>query len=302
MLQEADPELRGHGRRKKSRSWSRRSRGSRTNLKSCCCRKTPTTRKTSCWKFARAPGGDEATLFAAEIFRMYTRFAETRRWSVEVTSASESAVGGLKEVIALISGDKVYQPAEVRKRRASRAARSGNRTAGPRTHLGRHRRGAPRSGRSRNQHRSEGHPHRYVLLFRPRRPVREHDVFGRAHHAPADGPGGLLPGRKIADQEPREGRCACCARGSTKWSWRSSRQRSARSGAAWWARGDRSEKIRTYNFPQNRVTDHRIGLTLHQLDQVMEGKLDPHRRCADHVLPDREAQRADRPQPTGAAA
>ncbi len=56
---------------------------------------------------------------------------------------------------------------------------------------------------------------------------------------------------------------------------KSSASRSARSGAAWWARGDRSEKIRTYNFPQNRVTDHRIGLTLHQLDLIMEGRLDP---------------------------
>src|ERR1700683_4819566 len=53
-------------------------------------------------------GGDEATLFADEVFRMYSRFAETRRWKVEVTSASDSAVGGVKEVIALISGEKVY--------------------------------------------------------------------------------------------------------------------------------------------------------------------------------------------------
>src|SRR5579884_4504497 len=53
-------------------------------------------------------GGDEATLFAAEVFRMYMRFAESRGWKVEVTSASESAVGGLKEVTALVSGDKVY--------------------------------------------------------------------------------------------------------------------------------------------------------------------------------------------------
>ena len=60
-----------------------------------------------------------------------------------------------------------------------------------------------------------------------------------------------------------------------RWSSKSSRKRSARSGAPWSGTGDRSEKIRTYNFPQNRVTDHRIGLTLHQLDQVMEGKLDP---------------------------
>ena len=59
--------------------------------------------------------------------------------------------------------------------------------------------------------------------------------------------------------------------------------------------GDRSEKIRTYNFPQNRVTDHRIGLTLHQLDLVMEGRIDADHRRADHLLSDREAEVAKRP-------
>ena len=58
--------------------------------------------------------------------------------------------------------------------------------------------------------------------------------------------------------------------------------------------GDRSEKIRTYNFPQNRVTDHRIGLTLHQLDQVMEGKLDPIVDALTTHYPDRKTQRAGR--------
>ena len=67
---------------------------------------------------------------------------------------------------------------------------------------------------------------------------------------------------------------ACCARGSTKWSWRSSRPRSGAERRSMVGTGDRSEKIRTYNFPQNRVTDHRIGLTLHQLDMVMDGRLD----------------------------
>ena len=64
-------------------------------------------------------------------------------------------------------------------------------------------------------------------------------------------------------------------RACTSWSFRSSRKKSARSARTMVGSGDRSEKIRTYNFPQNRVTDHRIGLTLHQLDLVMEGKLDP---------------------------
>ena len=70
--------------------------------------KDPNDEKNVILEIRAGTGGDEATLFAAEIFRMYTRFAESRRWNVEVTSMSESAVGGLKEVIALVSGSKVY--------------------------------------------------------------------------------------------------------------------------------------------------------------------------------------------------
>ena len=70
--------------------------------------KDPHDEKDVVLEIRAGTGGDEATLFADEIFRMYSRFAETRGWKVEVTSTSESAVGGLKEVIALISGNKVY--------------------------------------------------------------------------------------------------------------------------------------------------------------------------------------------------
>ena len=97
------------------------------------------------------------------------------------------------------------QQAEVRKRRASRAAGSGHRAAGPRAHLGHHGGGAAGSRRGGGQARPQGYPHRHVLLLRPGRPVGEHHLLRRAHHAPAHRPGGFLPGRKIADQEPRQG-------------------------------------------------------------------------------------------------
>src|SRR5262249_27042332 len=70
--------------------------------------KDPNDEKNVVLEIRAGTGGDEATLFAAEIFRMYSRFAETQRWKMEITSSSESSVGGLKEVIALVSGDKVY--------------------------------------------------------------------------------------------------------------------------------------------------------------------------------------------------
>ena len=79
-----------------------------SELKVLLLPKDPNDEKNVVLEIRAGTGGDEATLFAAEVFRMYTRFAETRRWKVEVTSASESAAGGLKEVTAIVSGNKVY--------------------------------------------------------------------------------------------------------------------------------------------------------------------------------------------------
>ena len=92
----------------KSRGWSRSWRSIEEELKFLLLPKDPNDEKNVVLEIRAGTGGDEATLFAAEIFRMYSRYAETQRWRVEVTSTSESAVGGLKEVIALVSGDKVY--------------------------------------------------------------------------------------------------------------------------------------------------------------------------------------------------
>ena len=274
MLTESDPELRGMAEEEVARLEPEIAR-IEDDLKVLLLPKDPLDEKDVVLEIRAGTGGDEATLFADEIFRMYSRFAETRGWKVEVTSTSESAVGGLKEVTALISGDQGLQPAQVRSRRASRAARAGDRNAGARAYFGGDGGGAARGRRSGNQRGGEGHSHRHVLLLGAGRAEREHYQVRGAAHALADRHHRFLPGRKIANQESRasDARAALAAR--TRWNWKSSTKRSARSGAAWWASGDRSEKIRTYNFPQNRVTDHRIGFTLHQLDQVMEGKLEP---------------------------
>ena len=108
MLSETDPELQADGRRTKSRGWSPWSEQIEEELKILLLPKDPNDEKNVVLEIRAGTGGDEATLFAAEIFRMYNRYAETQRWRVEVTSSSESAVGGLKEVIALVNGHKVY--------------------------------------------------------------------------------------------------------------------------------------------------------------------------------------------------
>ncbi len=245
------------------------------DLKVLLLPKDPNDEKNVILEIRAGTGGDEATLFAAEIFRMYTRYAESQRWKVEVLSTSESGVGGLKEVIAIIEGQRVYSRLKYESgvHRVQRVP--ADRNAGPRAHLGRNGRGAARSRRRGHQDRGQGHSHRHLLLVGPGRPVGEHDVLGGAHHAPADQHRGQLPGREVADQEPRERACACCAPASTRWSSRSRPTRWPKSARPWSGAGDRSEKIRTYNFPQNRVTDHRIGFTAHQLPEFMDGRIQP---------------------------
>ncbi len=190
--------------RSKSNVWSPTITQMEEDLKILLLPKDPLDDKDVVLEIRAGTGGDEASLFAAEVFRMYTRYAETQRWKVEVTS--EQRIGGRRPEGSSRARQRQQglQQAEVRKRRAPRAARPGDRAAGPRPHFRHHRRRAARSRRSRSQGRRERHPHRYVLLVRPRRPVGQYHLLGRAHHAPAHRPDRLLPGRKIADQESRQ--------------------------------------------------------------------------------------------------
>ncbi len=96
----------------------------------------------------------------------------------------------------------------------------------------------------------------------------------RITHLPTN-TGGLLPGREVADQESRQGHAGAALAALRDGTGEAAASPGARSGGSMVGTGDRSEKIRTYNFPQNRMTDHRIGLTLHQLGDIMDGKIQP---------------------------
>ncbi len=218
-------------------------------------------------------GGDEASLFASEVFRMYTRYAEGQNWRVEITSTSESAAGGLKEVIALISGNKVYSRMKYE------------------------------SGVHRVQRvpvtEAQGRVHTSTITVAVLPEADEVEVKIDPKDLRIDtfcssGPGGQsvnttysavrmthLPTGLVVSCQDEKSQIKNRAKAervlrSRLYEMELEKQRSeiGAERRSMVGTGDRSEKIRTYNFPQNRVTDHRIGLTLHQLDMIMDGRLD----------------------------
>jgi peptide chain release factor 1 len=218
-------------------------------------------------------GGDEASLFAQDIFRMYTRYGEAQGWRVEVLSSSLSGIGGLKEVIALVDGQKVYSKLKYES--------------------GVHR--VQRVPSTEQQGRI--HTSAVTVAVLPEADEVEIEIDPKEIRVDtfcSSGPGGqsvnttysavrithLPTGMIVSCQDEKSQiknrakalrvlRSRLYERKLQEQQKQITEERRAMVGS-----GDRSEKIRTYNYPQNRVTDHRIGLTLHQLDRVMDGRLD----------------------------
>jgi peptide chain release factor 1 len=218
-------------------------------------------------------GGEEAALFAADLFRMYSRHAERVGWRVEVLSQSEAAAGGLKEIVALVSGERVYSQL--------------------RFEAGVHR--VQRVPATEAQGRI--HTSTATVAVLPEADdvdveIREEDLEIQSTHS--GGPGGqhvnttnsavqvfhkpsgiMIKCQEERSQHKNKARALKILRSRLLSAAQEAHDRAIadeRRGMV--GSGERSEKIRTYNYPQNRVTDHRIGLTLHKLDSVVQGDIE----------------------------
>jgi peptide chain release factor 1 len=235
--------------------------------------KDPNDEKNILLEIRAGTGGDEAALFAADLFRMYTKYAEKKRWKVETISMSDTGSGGLKEVIALISGKAVYSKLKYESgvHRVQRV---------PATEA---------SGRI--------HTSAATVAILPEAEEAEVNIEQKDLRVDlfcASGPGGQcvnttysavrlthIPSGLVVSCQDERSQIKNKAKAMKVLQARllekiqadqdaeRSEDRKSQVGT-----GDRSERIRTYNFPQNRLTDHRIGLTLYRLEYVMEGDLD----------------------------
>nr|WP_205835680.1 peptide chain release factor 1 [Niallia circulans] len=235
--------------------------------------KDPNDDKNVIMEIRGAAGGDEAALFAGDLFRMYSRFAEAQGWKMEVIDASSTGVGGYKEIIFMINGKGAYSKLKF-ENGAHRVQRVPETESGGRIHTS-----------------------TATVACLPEAEEVEieiHEKDIRVDTFASSGPGGqsvnttmsavrlthIPTGTVVSCQDEKsqiknkeKAMKVLRARVYDKFQQEAQaeydQQRKSAVGT-----GDRSERIRTYNFPQNRVTDHRIGLTIQKLDQILQGKMD----------------------------
>jgi len=286
ILESEDAEMR-HLAQEEEKQLTERKTAVEHELKLLLLPKDPNDEKNIILEIRAGTGGDEAAIFAGDLFRMYSRYAESQGWKVEVMESSPSSMGGVKEIVAAIQGHKVYSKLKYESgvHRVQRV---------PATE-------------------TQGRIHTSAATVAVLPEADEIDIKIEPKDLRIDtfcssAPGGQsvnttysavrithLPTGLVVSQQDEKSQIKNRAKAmrvlrSRLYEMELDKQQAAitaeRRGQI--KTGDRSEKIRTYNYPQNRVTDHRIGLTIHQLTEAMDGKLAP---LVDGLVTHYEAER-----------
>lgn len=251
--------------------------------------KDPNDSKNVIMEIRGAAGGDEAALFANSLFRMYSKYAETQGWKIEVMNANPTELGGYKEIVFMINGQGAYSKFKYES--------------------GAHR--VQRVPETESQGRVHTSTSTVVVMPEAEEvelDLQDKDIRVDIYHA--SGAGGqhvnktasavrmthIPTGVVVAMQDERsqlknreKAMKILRARVYDKLQQEAQSEYDAERKSAV-GTGDRSERIRTYNYPQNRVTDHRIGLTIQKLDQIIEGKLD---EVFDALIMEEQAKKLD---------
>jgi peptide chain release factor 1 len=272
LLQDPDAEVQALAR-EELRELEATRPGIEAEIKDLLLPRDPRDEKDVILEIRAGTGGEEAALFAADLFRMYTRYAESRGWKVEPLALSESDSGGLREAIAAISGERVFsrlkwESGVHRVQRVPATESQGRIHTSTATVAV-----LPEA----DEVEIEIDPKELRIdVFRSSGPggqsVNTTDSAVRVTHLPT---GLVVSCQDEKSQHKNKARAMKILRSRLL---EAERQRQADERAserrAQVGTGDRSERIRTYNFPQSRLTDHRVGLTVHRLEYILEGDLD----------------------------
>ncbi len=272
LLSDGDEDLRQLARQE-TQALTEKVRKADEQLRALLLPKDPNDEKNIFLEIRAGTGGEEAALFAADLFRMYGRYAESRKWKVEIIDRHVTGLRGLKEIIAMIQGDRVYSRLKY-EAGVHRVQRVPETEAQGRVHTS-----AVTVAVLPEADELEvkiDPADLRIDIFRSSGPggqsVNTTDSAVRITHLPT---GIVVSCQDEKSQHKNKAKAmrVLSARLKEKME-REQHDQIARQRRSMVGTGDRSERIRTYNYPQGRITDHRIGLTVHRLQDVLEGDLD----------------------------